>query len=376
MKPLESDNRLVGLIGPRGVGKTTLMLQYLKKNFKVSEFLYFSADDVYVADTKLVDIAEEFVRNGGVVLAVDEIHKYGNWAQEVKNIYDSFPDLRVRFSGSSMLNLLYQSVDLSRRCVTVTMNTLSFHEFIGIKRGVTLPEYSFDDILASGYEIGQDIALSRSNLYSDFKDYLKHGAYPFFVEDTDAYKNKLFNALQKIINEDIPSCHAIDFAQICIFKKLIAKLIEASLPYKVNVSKLASEFGISQPTLSTYLDILKDTKIFRPIKKFSAKVSKKPAKILFDNTSILHAYADEFGVDVNAGTERETFFVTCFKDIFYSDVGDFRVKDVVFETGGRGKSMKQIQGLEKAYLVIDTDYTTDSKRIPFWLFGMMGQGEW
>jgi hypothetical protein len=372
MKPLVSDNRLVGLIGPRGVGKTTLMLQYLKKNFKVTEFLYFSADDVYVADTKLVDIAEEFVRHGGLVLAIDEIHKYGNWAREVKNIYDSFPTLKVRFSGSSMLNLLYQSVDLSRRCVTVTMNTLSFHEFIGIRRGVTLPVFSFDDILSKGCEIGQDIALSQSGLYSDFRDYLKHGAYPFFVEDTDTYKNKLFNALQKIINEDIPSCRAIDFAQICIFKKLIAKLIEAGLPYKVNVSRLSSEFGISQPTLSSYLDMLRDTKIFRPIKKFSTNVSRKPSKILFDNTSILHAYADEFGVDVNPGTERETFFVSCFKTVYYSDVGDFTVNDVVFETGGRGKTFKQIKGLEKAFLVVDTDYTTDPKRIPLWLFGLMG----
>ena len=373
LKPLLSPNRLVGLIGPRGVGKTTLLLQYLKQNFKVNEFLYFSADDVNFADMTLYDVADEFVRRGGKVLAVDEIHKYTNWAQEIKNIHDSFPGLTVRFSGSSMLNILYEKYDLSRRCVTVVMNTLSFKEFLEISKGIELPGFALPVIVNSGFEIGQDLALSRSNLYSDFRDYMKFGAYPFFMEDKDLFKNKLFNALEKIINEDIPSCNKIDYSQISVFKKLVAKLVEAGLPYKVNVAKLAVELGISQPTLNTYLTILKETKIFRPVKKFSTRITRKPAKILFDNTSILHAYSDEFGVDVNTGTERETFFASCFSDIFYSDIGDFRVGDYIFEVGGRKKTLKQIDGIKNGYLVIDTDYTTDNRRIPLWLFGLMDE---
>ena len=371
MQKLVSANRLVGLIGQRGVGKTTLLLQYLKQNFKVNEFLYFSADDIYIADTKLYDIADAFARIGGKVLAIDEIHKYDNWAQEIKTIYDSFPEMLIRFSGSSMLNLLYEKHDLSRRCVTADMDTLSFNEYLDLSRGCKLPVLPLEEILNRGAEISLDLALSQSNIYSDFKDYLKYGAYPFFMEDKDEFKNKLFNALQKIINEDIPSCHKIDYVQTRIFKKLIAKLIESRLPYKVNVSKLSLELGITHPTLSIYLDMLKDSKIFNPIKKYSTRISRKPAKLLFDNTNILHAYADEFGMDMDVGTIRETFFASCFSNIYYSDIGDFRVKDTIFEIGGRNKTFKQIKDIQNSYLVIDIDYITDVRKIPLWLFGMM-----
>ncbi|MEA1969176.1 MAG: AAA family ATPase [Thermodesulfobacteriota bacterium] len=368
---LASPNRLVGLTGQRGVGKTTLLLQYLKNHFQISEYLYFSADDIYIADTKLYDIADEFARVGGKVLVIDEIHKYNNWAQEIKNIYDSFPAMLVRFSGSSMLNLLYEKYDLSRRCVTAQMETLSFIEYLELSKKLILPNLSMDDIKANASQISLDLALSHSNIYSDFQDYLKFGAYPFFMEDRDTFKNKLFNALEKIINEDIPSCNKIDYTKITVFKKLIAKLIESRVPYKVNVAKLSLELGITHPTLSAYLDMLKDSKIFHPIKKYSVKVSKKPEKLLFDNTNILHAYTDEFGVEVNKGTARETFFASCFSDIFYSDIGDFRVKDMFFEIGGRNKTFKQIKDVKNSYLVIDTDYTTENRKIPLWLFGLM-----
>jgi predicted AAA+ superfamily ATPase len=238
-----------------------------------------------------------------------------------------------------------------------------------LSRGDKLSTLSFDDILAKGPDISLELALTHSNIYSDFKDYLVFGAYPFFRENKNEFKNKLFDALQKIINEDIPSCNRIDYSQISIFKKLIAKLVEARLPYKVNISKLAQELEITHPTLNSYLEMLRESNLFRPIKKYSVKISKKPAKLLFGNTNILHAYSDEFGVEVNTGTARETFFASCFKDIYYSDIGDFRVKDMIFEIGGRNKSFKQINDVKDGYLVVDTDYTTDSRKIPLWLYG-------
>ncbi|MFO7885089.1 MAG: AAA family ATPase [Desulfobacteraceae bacterium] len=373
MDVLVSPNRLVGIIGQRGVGKTTLLLQYLKNYFQISEFLYFSADDIYIADTTLYDIADEFARFGGRVLVIDEIHKYRNWAQEIKNIYDSFPDMRIRFSGSAMLNILYEKYDLSRRCVTVEMGILNFSEYIELSKKQELPDLSLDDILTRGSQISLDLALSHPGILNEFQDYLNFGAYPFFMEDRNTFKNKLFNALQKIINEDIPSCNKIHYEQIFVFKKLIAKLVESRVPYKVNMASLSAELGISHPTLSIYLDILKTSKIFHPIRKYSTRVSKKPEKILFENTNILHAYADEFGVEVNSGTARETFFASCFKDIFYSDIGDFRINNRIFEIGGRTKTFKQIKSVKNSYLVVDTDYTMEDRKIPLWLFGLLSQ---
>jgi predicted AAA+ superfamily ATPase len=368
---LTSNNRLVGLIGQRGVGKTTLLLQYLKTHYQPTEYLYFSADDVHITNSSIYDIAEEFVRLGGQVIAIDEIHKYHNWAQEIKSIYDSFPGLMIRFSGSSMVNILNEKYDLSRRCVTSYVKPLSFREFYHLHARVALPSYNLETILKEASEISSSLALANPTLYKSFLKYLQIGFYPFFKEDEEAYKNKLFNACEKVINEDIPSLNKLDYTHIGIFKKFIAKLIYARVPYKVNISALSQEFGISHPTLSSYLAILEQTKLIKPIRKYSTKISKKPEKLLFGNTNLLYTYADEFGIEVDIGTVRETYFASCFESIYYSDVGDFRVGDKIFEIGGKNKSFKQIKDLPDSYVVVDTDYVMEEHKIPLWLFGLM-----
>jgi len=369
---LISKNRLVGLIGQMGVGKTTLLLQYLKQNYKATEYLYFSADDVYIINSSIYDIATEFVRLGGKVIVIDEIHKYKNWAIELKSIYDSFPNLLVRFSGSSMLNILNEKYDLSRRAVITYVSPLSFREYLKLSAQITVPRLTLEDILDNAAEYSSTLALENPELYKHFLRYLQIGFYPFFIEDEIAYKNKLFNALDKVIAEDIPSLNKIDYTHLSIFKKFIAKLIYARVPYKVNITALCKEFGISHPTLATYLTILEETKIIRPIKKYSSKISKKPEKLLFANTNILYTYADEFSIDADIGTVRETFFASCFETIHYSDIGDFRVGDIIFEIGGREKSFKQIKDVPQSYVVVDTDYTMEKNKIPLWLFGLMG----
>jgi len=368
---LQSPSRLVGLIGQRGVGKTTLLLQYLKSNFKATEYLYFSADDIYIVNSSIYDIAEEFVLLGGKVLVIDEIHKYKNWAIELKSIYDSFPNLLVRFSGSSMLNILNEKYDLSRRCVTSYVTPLSFREYMQLAENIELPLLKLSDILTNSAELSSTLALENPMLYKNFLNYLQIGFYPFFIEDEEEYKNKLFNALDKVIAEDIPSINKIEYTHLSIFKKFIAKLIYSRVPFQVNISALSKEFEVSHPTLSTYLNILEQTKIMRPIRKFSTKVSKKPEKLLFSNTNILYTYADEFGVEVDVGTVRETFFASCFERIYYSDVGDFRVEAYIFEIGGRNKSFKQIKNVPNSYVVVDIDYTVEENKIPLWLFGLM-----
>lgn len=368
---LISKNRLVGLIGQRGVGKTTLLLQYLKQNFKATEYLYFSADDIYIINSSIYDIATEFVRLGGKVIVIDEIHKYKNWALELKSIYDSFPDLLVRFSGSSMLNILNEKYDLSRRAVISYVTPLSFREYLKLSADIILPTLTLDEILSNASELSSTLALENPELYKNFLKYLQIGFYPFFIEDEVEYKNKLFNALDKIIAEDIPSLNKIDYTHLSIFKKFIAKLIYSRVPYKVNITALCKEFGVSHPTLATYINILEETKIIRPIRKFSTNISKKPEKLLFSNTNILYTYADEFSIEVDIGTVRETFFASCFENIYYSDIGDFRVGEHIFEIGGKNKSFKQIKDIPHSYVVVDTDYTMETNKIPMWLFGLM-----
>ena len=371
VEKLISPNRLVGLVGQRGVGKTTLLLQYLKMNFKVVEYLYFSADDIYIVNSSIYDIATEFVRLGGKVIVIDEIHKYKNWAIELKSIYDSFPELIVRFSGSSMLNILNEKYDLSRRCVVAYVKPLNFREYLKLSENIEVPALTFEEVLTNYMELSSSLALENPTLYKSFLKYLQIGFYPFFIEDEVEYKNKLFNALDKIIAEDIPSLNKIDYTHLSIFKKFIAKLIYAKVPYQVNITELSKEFGISHPTLSTYLNILEATKIIKPIRKYSTKVSKKPEKLLFSNTNILYTYADEFGIEVEIGTVRETFFASVFENIYYSDIGDFRVDKYIFEIGGKNKSFKQIKDVKNSFVVVDTDYTMEENKIPLWLFGLI-----
>ncbi|CAA6802885.1 MAG: ATPase component BioM of energizing module of biotin ECF transporter [uncultured Campylobacterales bacterium] len=371
IEKLNSKNRLVGLVGQRGVGKTTLLLQYLKTYFKPTKYLYFSADDVHITDNSIYSIVEEFVILGGKVIVIDEIHKYNNWAIELKSIYDSYPELLVRFSGSSMLNILSEKYDLSRRCVISHVKELNFKEYLKLSNNINFPELSLEEILSKSTQISPDLALSQADLYKHFLKYLQIGSYPFFIEDEVEYKNKLFNALDKIINEDIPSLNKLDYSHLSIFKKIIAKLIYSRVPYKVNITTLCKEFGISHPTLNTYLNIYEQTKIIKPIKKYSTKLSLKPQKLLFGNTNILHTYSNEFGVEIDIGTLRETFFASCFPNIYYSDIGDFKVGDYIFEIGGKNKSFKQIKDISNSFAVIDTDYSLQQSKIPLWLFGLI-----
>lgn len=371
LQKLYSKNRLVGLIGQRGVGKTTLLLQYLKLNYKPFEYLYFSADDVYIINSSIYDIADEFVRLGGKVIVIDEIHKYQNWSNEIKTIYDSFPELIIRFSGSSMLNILHEKFDLSRRAVIGYVRPLSFREFLKLDSNIDLPILTLEDILKNHNEISSTLAMSNPTLYKNFLRYLQIGFYPFFIEDEIEYKNKLFNACEKVINEEIPSLNKIEYTHLSVFKKFIAKLIYAKVPFKVNIAELCREFEISHPTLATYLDILEATKLIRPIKKYSKNISKKPDKLLFANTNLLYTFADEFGVEVDIGTVRETFFVSCFETIYYSDIGDFVADGVIYEIGGKNKSFSQVKDIPNSYVVIDTDYSMEKNKIPLWMFGFL-----
>lgn len=366
---LSRNDRLVALIGARGVGKTTVILQYLKSLDVKS--IYVTGDDIEFTNSSLYEIADEFYALEGRVICIDEVHKYKNWAQEIKNIYDSFPDMTIRISGSSMLNIIYEKYDLSRRLVICKMDTLSFKEYVEIQKGIKLQSYRFDEILNSAVKISSDLVLKHQDIYGLFKEYLKHGAYPFYLEGLESFDQKLYNAMDKIIHEDIPSLNKIDYSHISLFQKMIFYVVFAKKPFSVNVAALSREFGVTEPTLYTYLSILDKTGIFRSMRKYSKNISKKPQKLLFSNTNILYSYSNDLNIEVDIGTVRETFFANCFKDIYYSDIGDFKVEEYVFEVGGKNKNFAQVKDVDKSFLALDIDFTTNDKKIPLWLFGFI-----
>ena len=369
---INSDERLVGLIGARGVGKTTLLLQYLSQ-FSLEDALYFSADDITIAHFGIIEIVEEFYELGGRTVVIDEVHMFKDWAAHVKNIYDFFPDLTIRVSGSSMLNILFQSHDLSRRIVIKELKILSFKEYFEIKHDVKLEHYSLKEVLENHNDISFNLTQKHPHLYKEFKSYLKAGAYPYFKgsKSIETYYSKLLNAIEKIIYEDIPSTHKIKFDNLTVFKKLMYKVVSSKVPFQVKIETLAKDLGVSEPTLYTYLKILNKTGIFRSIHKYSTKQSKKPAKLFFLNTNILYAVSDDLKMSMDIGTVRETYFTSCFDNVYYSDIGDFRVEDIIFEVGGKQKGFGQIKDLKNAYLALDIDSSTNKKKIPLWLFGFL-----
>jgi predicted AAA+ superfamily ATPase len=369
---LHGEERLIGLVGARGVGKTTLLLQYIG-NFSLNEVLYFSADDISIANFGIIQIVEEFYKLGGRIVVIDEVHMFKQWASHIKNIYDFFPDLTIRISGSSMLNILMQSHDLSRRIVIKELKALNFQEYFEIQNNVKLPILSFDEILQKHSDISFDLVQSYPNIYKQFLDYLKMGCYPYFLnsQDESGFNSKLFNSIEKIIYEDIPSTNKIKFENLSVFKKLIYKITSSKVPFKVSIDGLSKELGVSEPTLYIYLEILNKTGIFQTIKKCSKKQSKKPAKIYFKNTNILHAISNDLNIQVDIGAVRETYFVNLFSNACYSDIGDFQANDTIFEVGGKNKSFTQIKDIKNSYLALDIDTSVHKRKIPLWIFGLL-----
>lgn len=369
---INSKERLIALMGARGVGKTTLLLQYLL-NFTLEDALYFSADDISIATFGIIEIVQEFYKLGGRVVVIDEVHMFKDWASHIKNLYDFYPDLIIRISGSSMLNILMQSHDLSRRVVTKELKPLKFKEYFEIKHSLNLSSFSFDEILKNHNNISFELTQKYPNLYKEFTLYLKSGCYPYYFisEDLESFNSKLYNSIEKIIYEDIPSTNKIKFENLAIFKKLIYFVVSSKVPFQVKIDNLSKNLGISEPTLYTYLDILDKTGIFRTLKKYSTKDSRKPEKLYFKNTNILQTISDDLKISMDIGTIRETYFVSCFKSIYYSDIGDFKVDDYIVEVGGKNKKFNQIENQENSFLALDIDTSTNKSKIPLWLFGFL-----
>lgn len=366
--------RLVCIRGPRGVGKTTLLLQHIKKTFSenLQNVLYVSLDNLYFVENSLIDFVETFVQRGGTHLFLDEVHKYPNWSQTIKNIYDDYPELFVVFTGSSLLEILNARADLSRRALVYNMQGLSFREYLSIKTKVELPILSLEEIIKNNEKLSSQI-VSKVKPFAYFEDYLKTGYYPFFLEGEDDYNSRLTEVINMILDIELPLLRKIDTSYISKIKKLLM-VVAKSAPFIANTTELASMVGVARQTLLSYFDYLEESMLIKQLFKESRGLGtlQKPDKLFLENTNLMYALAEE---KIEIGNIRETFVLNQLKkkhDVFFSIESDFYVDNkYTFEIGGKNKKRKQIQGMESSYIIADNiEYGTD-RRIPIWLFGFL-----
>lgn len=366
-------NRLTGLVGPRGVGKTTLLLQYIKNELmERNESFYFSADLVYFQQTNLLEFVSDLHQKEGYkIIFIDEIHKYRGWDQELKNIYDSFPSLKIVFSGSSMLDLITGSYDLSRRAKLYKLQGLSFREYLNFSRKMELIPYSFEDIL-KGISIPQ-----IPQILTIFHEYLQQGYYPFIFEDPHSYHEKVGRIIEKTIFEDIANYYNLKTINLQFFKKILTYL--ASIPPgELSIHNLSQNLGIDHKTTQHYLSILLSVGLVRELSPYQGGNAgiRKSSKFLLNNTTLMHTLQQYLGESVVKGTERELFFVESLQNanipLFCADLADYQTRDAIFEVGGKNKTSKQIQKAKKpAYLVKDDILHHFKNEIPLFHFGFL-----
>lgn len=369
---LKQNEKLIGIKGSRGVGKTTLLLQYAKTVLKNDSFVYISLDNLYFTENSLLNFADEFYKNGGKVLLIDEVHHYPNWSLELKNIYDLFPDLKVVYTGSSLLHLAKGRSDLSRRSVVYNLPGLSLREFINFSTKLNLAPITLDEILANHESVAKQI-WKETKPIKWFNQYINHGYYPFFLEGIENYHHKLNGVILQVLESDLPYISGVSYSNINKLKQLLY-VISESVPFKPNIEKLSERIGISKNTLKDYLHYLNDALLINMLYSDSKGISRltKPDKIYLHNTNLMFALAN---TSSNTGNERETFFYNALSPkhaVRYTPKGDFLIDGrYTFEIGGKNKSQKQIQGVKNAYLAVDGIETGYGKQIPLWLFGFL-----
>lgn len=360
------NNRLIGLLGPKGVGKTTLLLQHIRKTHAFEEALYVQADDFYFTSHRLFELAYDFFAHGGKYIYIDEIHKYKNWSSEIKQIYDQLPLLHVVYSGSSLLDLERGGADLSRRTREYTMPGLSFREYLNLSMGWDLKTATLDEVLAG--KVDFPYGTHRPLMY--FKTYMRKGFYPFFNEPD--YLPKLKKVIMTTVEEDIPRYAQMSISSREQLKKLMYVLAQ-SVPYKPNYSELERDLGIPRNSLPDYIAYLEKARLLSALREKASgnAVLRKIDKIYLDNPNLAYALSDN---EPDLGNMRETVFVAWMKDLYQltaSSVSDFEIEGRTFEVGGKKKGKKQIQSAAEGYVVKDDIEYAYQNIIPLWMFGFL-----
>ena len=365
------NNRLILLKGSKGVGKTTMLLQHIKRTFNnPTDAFYASADNSWFTTHTLIDLAEYLVAHGIFYLFLDEVHKYLSWDKQIKEIYDSFPKLHVVITGSSMLQLNETEADLSRRCRSYTMQGLSFREYLALEQVAQLPTLSLDEILHNHTTIAAYIS-NQLPIMKHFEHYIEHGYYPFYKDEGDGFAERLDNVVNTIIQVEMPSIAKISYELVYKIKILLGTLAALN-PYTLNVSKLSNKLETSRDSIYKMLDLMQKAGLIRRLyqKSSGIKILQKPEKILFDNTNLMYALSP----NTDMGTLRETFVANmlCSHQLSMPTVGDLLVDGQhLFEVGGKNKKYKQIADIPNSYVVMDGIDVGFDNKIPLWLFGML-----
>ncbi len=373
--------RLIEIKGSRGVGKTTIMLQKafdLQNNSKHS-VLYATLDDAYFFNNSIFETADNFYKYGGQYLFLDEVHKYPtkhnthDWSAELKNIYDLIPDLKVVYSGSSIIELYKGNGDLSRRKSSYSLNGLSFREYLELNNDLSFQAFTIKDIINNHNEICNEI-VSSIKILPLFQNYLKYGYYPFFRESPENYFQRIKDIINVILEVDIPSVTDISFETISKIKTMLA-VIATSVPYVPNLTKLSSHLNISDlRTFYKYLSFLENAELIVLLRSKSKgnKMFQKPQKIFLNNTNIINAITGE---QAETGTLRETFFCNQLNHkhkVSYPEKADFLIDNkFLFEIGGKNKTTKQIHDADNSYIALDNIEYGFANKIPLWLFGFL-----
>ena len=357
-------SRMLGLVGPRGVGKTTMFLQYIKQTLELKDTLYVAADNMYFTDNSLLDLADKFSKQGGRHLFIDEIHKYPNWSRELKQIFDSYPDVQVLFTGSSILDIYKGAADLSRRAPIYEMQGLSFREYLSMFHQIQVPVYALDEILEHKVEIP-----GVTHPLPLFAEYLRHGYYPFGKDR--AFEIELEQVINQTMENDIPQYANMNVSTGRKLKQLLM-IVAASVPFKPVMQKLADMIGVSRNYLSDYLLYIEKAGMIGQLRDNTGGIRGlgKVDKIYLDNTNLVYALGRE---NANVGNIRETFFYNQMRVNQYvisSKNADFQIGEKTFEIGGKNKGQQQVVRIPEGYVVKDDIETGYANVIPLWNFGM------
>jgi len=357
-------SRMAGLMGPRGVGKTTILLQYIKEQ-NARDILYVSADDIYFSNNRLCDLADEFHKNGGKHFFIDEIHKYKDWSIELKNIYDAYPDLKVCFTGSSILDIRKGMADLSRRALMFSMQGFSFREYLKFEHDIDVNVHTFEEIINNSISLNDSI----EHPLPVFREYLQKGYYPMVKDDHLAIR--LGQILNHTLEVDIPQFANLSVTTARKLKKLLLVIAE-SVPFKPNFSSLASKLEISRNSLEEYLTFMEDAGLISRLRDTSTGIIGigKVEKVYLDNPNLIYYLSAKVP---ETGNVRETFFLNQARvnnTVTFSVVADFKINKYTFEVGGKSKSQEQIKNTDNAFIVKDNIEYGYKNVIPLWAFGL------